>query len=126
RTMFTSITAESINKNRYGSIIKGKDSFSFSYELSISKIKDLCTNLLEDYNDESYKETFPELDRMEEVNDPTKLKQLNDFLIQKLLDDEIDNFYIPEIVDWENIEGFSFTLKGNMDVDLSLERFKQE
>lgn len=126
RTMFTSVTAESINKNRYGSIIKGKDSFAFSYELQFDELKGICTNLLEDYNDEKYKESFPDLDRMEEVSDPTTLSRLNRVLIERLKNEEIDSFHIPEIIEWESIQGFSFTPKGAVELDLSLDRFKKE
>lgn len=126
RTMFTSVTAESVDKYKYGSIIRGKDSFAFSHKLNFSDIENICTNLLEDYTNEDYRETFPELDRMEEVNDPTKLTVLNEILIQRLINNEIESFYIPEIINWEYINGFQFTKKGFVDLDLSIKRFKEE
>lgn len=126
RTMFTSVTAESVNKNKYGSIIRGKDSFAFSHKLTFNDVEKICSDLSEDYKKGDYKEAFPELDRMEEVNDPTKLKELNEVLIQKLKNNEIESFYIPEIINWEYIKGFSFTQKGQVDIDLSLKRFEKE
>lgn len=126
RTMFRSVTAESINKRRYGSIIAGKDSFNFQYKLNFNNIKNICDYLLDDYQDNSYKKRFSEVERMEEVSDPEKIDELNSILIQQLHNNEIDQFYIPELVDWEKIDGFSFTPKGENDIDLSLDRFRKE
>lgn len=123
RTMFTSITAESKNADRYGAIVTGKDSFSFTYELNFENIKSVCDYLLEDYNDISYKGRFSEIDRIEEVSDPAKIAELDNKLIKQLRDRKLKHFYIPELIEWERVEGFSFTRKGDKDLSLSLDRF---
>lgn len=126
RTMFRSITAESSDVDRYGAIITGKDSFSFSYPLDFSNIKIVCSNLLGDYNSETYKKRFPEIDRIKEVDDPKRVKKLDEKLIDQLNAGDIDDFYLPEMIDWEKVRGFSFTKKGRKDLNLSTERFWDE
>src|SRR5699024_1301360 len=47
-------------------------------------------------------------------------------LIQQIRDKKVNHFYIPELVEWELVEGFSFTPKGIKNFDLSINRFREE
>lgn len=126
RTMFRAITAESNELKKYGEIISGRDGFNFTYKLNFSNIKTTCDFLIEDYKKERYKTKFPEVDRIMEVRDPTMLDELNDRLIDNFKNKKDIFLMVPEIIDWEGVQGFSYTQKGKVYPDLSIDHFWEE
>src|SRR5699024_2509437 len=109
--MFREVTAEAEDKEKYGNVIQGKDAFHFRNHVYFNKLPALCDNLLRDYEDDEYKNSFPDLDRIERIDDPSEIEKLGSLLLEKFLKDEMASFHLPEVIDWKELKGFSFTSK---------------
>lgn len=112
RTMFRAITADSINKEKYGSVIKGKDNIQITYRNSLKELNSLCDNLLKDYKKTFYEKIFPEIDRITEVKDPEIINKLNEELLINIKENKNTFLMIPDIIEWDLTEGFSYTKNG--------------
>lgn len=112
RTLFRGITAESTNEDKYGPTLSGKDSFRMQYKYDLNGLNYLCEMLLEDFNNNSYLDNFPEIDRIIEIKDPDTLKQLNEQLIKNF--NSMKNIFlmIPDVIEWQETIGFSYTENG--------------
>lgn len=114
RTFFRGIVANSSNKERYGATLKGKDNLQINYNLKLNNINNLCDKLLDDYKRNNYKDIFPEIDRIEIVNDPGIIDNLNQRLIRNFIKKEHVYLIIPDIIDWMSTDGFKYTPKGDL------------
>lgn len=122
-----SVTGEPINED-FGTVITGRESVKFSYDFKdvFSKFEVICTNLANKYNSESYRENFSWVDNLQIVNDSVIKRRLDQKLIDNLNEREANRLHIapPEIIDWNDIGGFSFTLSGNnSERDLNIEDY---
>ena len=114
RTLYRGITAESTNEDKYGHTIHGKDNFRIHYKYGLNDLNHLCDMLWEDYNTDSYLDRFPEIDRIIEVKDPDTLEHLNKQLIKNFKENKSTFLMIPDVITWEDTEGFSYTEKGTI------------
>jgi uncharacterized protein (TIGR04141 family) len=122
-----SVTGEPINED-FGTVITGRESVQFSYDFQndFSKFGVICTNLAEKYNSDSYRENFSWVDNLQIVNDSVLKRTLNQKLIDNINAREANKLHIapPEIIDWNEIGGFSFTSSGNnSERDLDIEDY---
>jgi uncharacterized protein (TIGR04141 family) len=121
-----SVTGEPINED-FGTVITGRESVQFSYDFEndFSKFGVICTILEEKYNSVSYKENFNWVDNLQIVNDSVLKRKLEENLIDNINGREENKLHIapPEIIDWNEIGGFSFTENGNRARDLDIEDY---
>lgn len=121
-----SVTGEPTNED-FGTVITGRESVQFSYDFEneFSKFGIICTNLEEKYNSDGYRENFSWVDNLQIVNDSVLKRILDQKLIDNINRREEDKLHIapPEIIDWNDIGGFSFTENGNKLNDLSIEEY---
>jgi uncharacterized protein (TIGR04141 family) len=124
RDLLKTVTGKPVNE-KYGNVITGRDSVQFFYELNFSDFGVLCDNLFDKYISRDYRENFEWFDNLQMVNDPTLLLELNNQLIQAInrCDDNTFHLAPPEVIDWMNIGGFSFTPCGNVESDLLIEKY---
>lgn len=80
------------------------------------------------YRSKRYKARFDWVDNVKNERDPMKLEKLQDSLISdlKARNQEVIHLTAPVMIDWEAYEGFSFTLKGELHVDLNIEAYYDE
>ncbi|MHA6250739.1 DUF6119 family protein [Oceanobacillus sp. CAU 1775] len=123
RTMFRSITAESKLEDRYGHTITGKDNFNFNNKFGLTNLNYLCEILLDDFQNKTYLDKFPEIDRIKEISDPTMIDRLNVLMINKFMKNENIYLMIPDIIDWTEVEGFSYTAAGTIYPSPSIDDF---
>ncbi|AME07914.1 TIGR04141 family sporadically distributed protein [Bacillus siamensis] len=121
-----SVTGEPTNED-FGTIITGRESVQFSYDFEddFRKFGVICTILKEKYNSDSYRENFSWVDNLQIVNDSVLKRELDQKLIDNINVREENKLHIapPEIIDWNDIGGFSFTEHGNKINDLSIEEY---
>jgi uncharacterized protein (TIGR04141 family) len=97
----------------FGSTVSGKDSLSVSVGVNLSNINEFLEECYRNYSSEEYKKNFAWIDQISEVRNPMLIESLNGQLAQRLKDENLDNLWmaVPEIVDWHNLEGFSYNGK---------------
>ncbi|KMO09455.1 MULTISPECIES: DUF6119 family protein [Bacillus amyloliquefaciens group] len=121
-----SVTGEPTNED-FGTIVTGRESVQFSYDFEddFRKFGVICTFLEEKYNSDSYRENFSWVDNLQIVNDSVLKRELDQKLIDNINVREKNKLHIapPEIIDWNDIGGFSFTEHGNKINDLSIEEY---
>jgi uncharacterized protein (TIGR04141 family) len=121
-----SVTGEPANK-KLGKVVTGKESIQLTYELeeSFNEFNILCTHLLDRYYSSNYKENFSWVDNLQLVNDSLLKNILNQKLLEKIhqQDDNMLHIAPPEIVDWSNIGGFTFTPNSQTDDDLDINNY---
>lgn len=111
---------------KYAEKICGKDAIKFSTEISISELPNLCTNLKRIYDLDEYKTHFRWIDHLKVVRKDKKLLEaLNKEMISVIHKSDWEKIWlaIPEIIDWYDKEGLSYTEKGEMHEDINFESF---
>lgn len=122
------ITGKPKHQDKFGdNFVTGKIAFTISAKVNMNNIDDFLKTCYEYYKKDDYKQDFAFIDQVKEIKD-TKI--LNDKLIEKFKDNKIENIHlwmaIPEIIEWEDVAGFSFkNKKENLVNDISLEDFKR-
>lgn len=107
--------------NDYGTTITGRDSVHFSYEFEdFGQFGDICDYLYERCNSDEYRAHFEWYDNLQVINDPVLLNTLETNLVERINARDENKFHLapPEIVDWTDIGGFSYTEHGEVYEDL--------
>ena len=91
--------------------ISGGDAvYSFGIEINVNEISGLVDLLSDYYNNESYKEQFSWVDNIRKVKEKNEIYNLDKHLLDNIkLKNETVLITIPEIIQWDEIYGFSFT-----------------
>jgi uncharacterized protein (TIGR04141 family) len=109
-------------KNATGSI-----ALKVSLKLEPAELVATCNTLLELYNREDYKESFPNIQNIAPIKDPTKIDELDEILLTSLRDKDGNvTLTIPDIVDYRDNTCCVFSGNGQAsDIfpDISLEQF---
>jgi uncharacterized protein (TIGR04141 family) len=91
-------------KDEYKGLFKhatGSSNIHVSSEAAPADLKDLCTKLLELYQDETYKTAFPDIQNISPVRDPVVIEKLNANLVTALrTKDDAISLSVPEIQDY--------------------------
>ena len=106
----------------YAKVIAGKDSIKFTSAVKLEEIYNICTKLHQLYESKRYKEHFPWIDRIKIVKEKEVLKSLNTKLITLVNERKFGEVWAapPEIIDWDRLEGFKYTAKGDIKEDIIL------
>lgn len=122
------ITGKPKYQDKFGeNLVTGKTAFTISAKVNIKNIDSFLKTCFEYYKKDDYKEDFAFIDQVQEIKD-TEL--LDTKLVEKFKDNSVENVQmwmaIPEIIEWEDVAGFSFKgKKENLVNDISLEGFKK-
>jgi uncharacterized protein (TIGR04141 family) len=107
-------------------LVSGADALQFRASLRLRDLGKRCSALLRAYRGCEYKKRgFEFMDHVRSVTDPTVVKELDDKLVAALVHREFSGVHMapPEIVDWTNADGFSFTRDADPETELALESF---
>lgn len=84
--------------------ITGASSLRITSKLNSDEISSLCSDLLDIYNRQDYKTTFPDIQNIVPVKDPTIIANLNEKLLVAFHENAYDLVLtIPEIIDKDEI-----------------------
>lgn len=101
-------------KSEYGSLfsnITGASNLRISSKISASGISGLFRQIFEIYNKEDFKQSFPDIQNIVPVKDPTTIQQLNTQLVSSFNEKSVDLvFSIPEMIDYD--QPFKVTYSG--------------
>jgi len=120
-TFFDINTDESIIKRLTGAVredykgyfrhVTGANNIRISSRMAANEIVKLCQKLLNIYECEDFKKTFPEIQNIAPVRDPSTIGELNKLLVKAFQEESRDVVLtIPEILDYEN--GFLVSYSG--------------
>jgi len=106
--------------SEYGTSISGRESVKLTTGVEFDNITTLCKKLYSLYISDRYREHFSWYDNVRSVSDPELVDALDGELLEAIQQNDHDRFYLapPEVIDWETIDGFSFTSKGPLWSDL--------
>lgn len=118
------IVAE-VQDESFGKWASGKASLSVTPPVDIGRITEFLKTCYQKYVSEDYKKDFGWVDQVSQVKDKEIIAGLNDRMIAKLNDRDLDKTWmaVPELIEWTDLDGFSFTQKGDRIDDLDLGRF---
>ena len=109
--------------------VTGKTGFSISKEINIHNLANFLKSCFELYNKNYYKKDFEFIDNIKLIKNPNKFdEQVMSHINNKTSDRNLKLWMaIPEIVEWENLSGFSFTNDTeNPANDISYDDFQEE
>jgi len=108
-------------------LVTGKVAFTASIKANIFNVEEFFKKCFEYYKKEYYKRNFAFIDQVKAIKDT---KEWDEKLIEKLKNDKDENIdvwmAIPEIIEWEDVAGFSYLgKKENLVDDITIEDFKK-
>ncbi|MBV7388419.1 TIGR04141 family sporadically distributed protein [Pasteurellaceae bacterium TAE3-ERU1] len=88
----------------------GKHSLSISLPFTLDKLPKLLSRLEEFFNSKNYKQEFPWIDNLSEIEDVKLKEKLDNLLVDKIKEKDFSKTWliIPEVIDWQNIRGFRY------------------
>ncbi len=114
------------NLAAFGNIITGADALSVSVKREATDIIEFLHLCYDQYQKNDYKEEFGWIDQIEEVKAPSLKERLNNELLVKLNNKELDKIWmaVPELMDWSDVEGFKYLpYQKDLSDDISLLEF---
>lgn len=102
-----------------GRRLSGADALTVSVEAKVPDFKRLLRGYLAAFQSDAYKDQFPWVDQVRQLNAKSlTVVALNDLLVERLKEAWANNgrisgcwLAIPEIIDWASVHGFKFTRK---------------
>lgn len=88
--------------------LTGSDSLVLTMDHEIDNLPSFCTNLLEIYKRDSYRENFSWIDQLSIVKKLSEVDELNTCLLEQLKSKDISRTHLsfPDAVNWEDIDDF--------------------
>lgn len=110
--LILSITGKARDED-YGKTITGKDGLNISTKVNSKNIKEFLRKCYGKYQSDDYKEYFDWIDQIAELKDKQLLERLDNQLFNNINKFQFDRTWmsIPELIEWDDIEGFSYTRK---------------
>lgn len=100
--------------------ITGASSLRITSKIEPDEIISLCTEIIELYNRTDYLQTFPDIQNIVPVKDPTKIRELNQLLINAFEEAPVDlALTIPEIIDHTNAFQIKYTGEGRSTLEFN-------
>ena len=119
-----SITAMSSDR-KFGKTISGKESLSFSTKTNIDNIHNFLMEIITHYKSDKYKENFEWIDNIKPIKDKSKIKNLDNQLINEINDKNFDKLWlsVPDIIEWDEISYFKYNNNSEELDDIHIETY---
>lgn len=113
---------------RLGATVTGSEGVYVIPSITFDDIPTLLQMLGEAYKSKRYKARFDWVDNIKNERDPAIVETLQKSLLTELKAKNVDVIHLvaPVMIDWEQYEGFSFTPKGELYVDLDIAEYYSE
>lgn len=107
-----------IDQGNIGTYFKGSTCLTIVTGKEISKLSELCAELITIYRKKTYEQEFGWVDNIKYISDLAKINDLNDQLLQKIVKQEFNDMFLgaPEITDDSDIKFYKFTGLRSSDV----------
>lgn len=109
RDLVNTVTAVSINSGISDGMVSGGTGINVSADVDISNVDNYLSQLIKEYQSESYKENFGWIDNIKIIKDKQKIDELDQLLLESITtNSESVLVAVPDIIDWNNTKGFSY------------------
>lgn len=112
RDLLYAVAGVPTDSKRLGRRLAGKDALCCSVRITIAELPEYLNSLFEFHESEAYKNDrrFAWIDNIYEVRDKAQRRGLDARLVEKLRRRDLTNAWLalPEIIDWQRAEGFSY------------------
>ncbi len=116
--------------SKLGTRITGSDSISVNINTDLEDLPEKLDDIYDKSINNSYKSKFPWVDRIVEIRDATKLNVLDQEIVRKFNNDDLDDIEmaVPEIIEFSEIAGFCYESgkKALRSFDLSIKSFHDD
>lgn len=122
KDLLKSVAGKSELENVEG-LLSGTDSLSLSTENTYDNMSEMLRRCYNLYKSDRYRTNFEWVDQIQAIKDKELLKQLDNEMLKKLNEDEVENiwFSVPEIIDWDVIDFFKLNSEERYgDIDISI------
>jgi uncharacterized protein (TIGR04141 family) len=125
REQFRSLTGKAGHTLNAARVTGSEGAFGANVRVTFRDLVDVCRKVVKASRAPNYKTAFPRFDNLRRVADSQKLQDLNAQLVAKLITGATTGIHLspPELVDYEDFEGFSFTPRGTIHEDLLIEDY---
>lgn len=112
----------------FGKNVTGGNSLSVSILNDIDDVEDFLKKCYKKYTDTRYKKNYAWIDNVRPETNTNKTKRLKEILIKKIRTNDVDRIWmsIPEMINWEEVSGFTFHKRGKLRYDIELKDFLDE
>jgi len=125
RDLLRAVTGEP-RDHTFAKRLTGADALTINVQIKASELPSKCEELLQAYNDDTYKQHFEWVDHLNEVRDKSLVEILNAKLVNALRSGSIQNLHLapPEPLDWQSVEKFRIQGTGQTEYfDLDIEEY---
>ncbi len=103
----------------------GKDALILNGPLTFPDLPKKCAQLLQAFEGQEYRTTFPWVDNIQPIRDSAQVARLNEQMLKLLKDRTLEKAHLapPDMVGWEEVAGFHYPGERSKDMhpDLDLE-----
>lgn len=112
RELLRSITGAS-REEEEGTRVSGKDAFAITGDAQLSEVLEKVASWYALSQEEAYKDAFLWVDNIAEERDPATIGRLNKAVEERIRAGCLEKIWLmpPEILDWDDIDGFRFRSK---------------
>jgi uncharacterized protein (TIGR04141 family) len=107
-----SITArvQKTNVDDENQTLSGRDSVSISSAVELTTFPEIANHLFKAFSSNDYVEKYPWFDKVVQERDQAIIQKLDQLLVSKIKENETEEIWlaIPEIIDWDNTQGFTY------------------
>ena len=128
RDLLRSITGRMLDEN-LGLTVTGKDAFLIRSRVTLHTLLPQIKKWHRLSQRNTYKERFPWIDNIAEISDKATRDRLDDRLVDMLHRDDTERTWLapPEIMSWDNVDGFKFrTPKADVAPELELRSYFED
>ncbi|OGP59811.1 MAG: hypothetical protein A2162_01460 [Deltaproteobacteria bacterium RBG_13_52_11b] len=112
RDVLRSITGRPAGEGEWGTRISGSDAVTIACSADFGELGVRCKSIEALYRKNNYKDYFSWIDNIKVVTDPRLKEELETELLEKMKSRQIENLELapPEIVDWDRLKSYRFSL----------------
>ncbi len=113
--LLKSVTAKTpVDSSDEQETLSGRDSVSIYTHVSLETFPEIAERLFFAYQSKKYKERYPWIDKIVEERDKSVVEALDNKMVDGIVNHEFSKIWlaVPELVEWEKLDGFSYTQKG--------------
>ena len=112
-----------------GRRVAGMDALAPTVDVELKDLPELLVRYAKAYKRKAYRQSFPWVDHIAEVRDPSVKEQLEDLLVERLQEERPEKCWlaVPLPVDWSRVDGFRYggSTREEPKPDLHLRDFKE-
>jgi uncharacterized protein (TIGR04141 family) len=109
RDLLRAITGTPIDTT-LGNTLSGLDSLHANVHVHLRSLRVLLSRYLDQFEKDTFKETFPWVDQISEIKDPTLTTQLDIEMLRTIAENRFDRCWlaVPEPIEWAQTAGFRY------------------